>query len=441
MARLMISFVVGLSACAPGPRVVETQPDAEAVDVSVIEPVVFHFDRTIDASDAQVRWNPYGDNDRLPTRIEVDERSVTVFPLQEPWYGTRQEVVLTGVQSKQGTLMEPARARFRTAANPMLTYWTRSLDGAYTGNGIRCSVDDRRRPTACDEWINTGTGTDGLPGSEDDPVTLRREYTWSGDLATEALRFVREGDTLVPDGVTTWSYTDRDYVDVAEVWSRGPDRQLGTDDDDLVASHYSFDDLGFRTERRWGDPGADGVFSEEEVWVGVAYLVDPRGHNLGWTASEDPGPDEQYFTDDDVHYEGFVTEVDDDGFWLSGERLDPGEDQWVPSDDDVLQERYDYLYDESGFLVERIVPFSLSFGASRITWTRNPWGQTVRWTDHWVGGDFEWGTADDEILDYTARVYDSRGQRLRSTRFGAPGPDGEWYTDDDVVAEEWTFAP
>ena len=263
-----------------------------------------------------------------------------------------------------------------------------------------------------ESWEIQGVGADGLPFTADDEEIFR----------------TRERSTL--DGQVFWG---ADYGDF------GPDGLPWTDDDFVYEySVLTFDEHGQITRRdEFDDSGDDGVwFTDDDRidedsprWV-RAYDTDDR---LTCVMSFDAGPDLTFETDDDVFDSGSSYEhtphptldaVETATYFLTG----PGDDGVGCTADDVRGELWrTELISNDGRTV-------WSASASGYTEQRrdenNNLAHVVTWT--WAEDGVIGGPDVDTLESYIVyAAFSVLGRRWQATAT-APGPDGVWFTSDDI---------
>jgi len=329
----------------------------------------------------------------------------------------------------------------------------------------------------------SGLGPDGLPATDDDVITEVTETLRDADGRQLSVRGFNapgtDGDWFTPDDVVN-SATDFFFAFDGEGrptskhrhWY-GPDAQLDTaddvingvheylysvdaptgqlltidlridglgadglphtDDDIIVEAEFVYtDDLGrVRRQVSFREPGADDdwttTIDNRQVQSGwstyrqYSYIGDSE--RLSQSLIVDRGPDQEYFTDDDV-VTGYFAQIFGRGpdAWPTGSMQcsDPGTDGVFFTDDDVFNAgglRQLDSYDELGRLAAR--------------WVYSGTGQLA-------GPDGEWFTGDDvvqRVISYAHSDVPLARPRPRQEEQEhiAPGADGLWLTLDDEL--------
>jgi hypothetical protein len=189
--------------------------------------------------------------------------------------------------------------------------------------------------TTYDDITYDGPGLDGTWGTDDDHVYVRAAGTGPIVTPSEVHQYSAPG----PDNV--WGTSD----DVASSWSKFVYGD-GTSTPFLQEWQYtSASTLGIVTSRYtgWGmfslGAGADATYGTKDDSLSGRY-VDERNTNgrFQTLTSYGPGPDNAYFTSDDV-IGGLAITTCSDGVYDSRILSSPGPDQTWDTADDVVQVR------------------------------------------------------------------------------------------------------
>lgn len=165
-------------------------------------------------------------------------------------------------------------------------------------------------------------------------------------------------------------------------------------------------------------PGWDDIyFTEDDEVASYSYVeFSDHGETLTdrWLGADGRGPDQIWFTEDDVP-SGWWWQHDDEGYGAN--HGGPGADGiWVSDDDPITS------WEEFDARIENV-------GAE------GPWHFNALYTD--AGPDGTWRTADDVLGGYLKRLLNGNGAELRRIRYVSPGWDGVWYTFDDEIGQDW----
>lgn len=175
--------------------------------------------------------------------------------------------------------------------------------------------------------------------------------------------------------------------------------------------------------------GADGKFgTADDVVTGVQQTdLDPNGNATAYWTFDAPGADGRWETSDD-HVAALSTSSWD-GSWLaeSDSHDSPGADGRWNTAEDVITRIQRYEHDARGRLVREI--------------------------ELDAGPDQRAGTADDTVIDYSTQEFDPQDQYARHVFFyslgvdgmagtadDGIGPDGVWFTADDVPDAVYTHS-
>lgn len=193
------------------------------------------------------------------------------------------------------------------------------------------------------------------------------------------------------------------------IFGAGSDGVLGTQDDVVtylfVATYGEYDSMYVS----YVGPGPDGVFetSDDEIGFTSTNEVDPETGVTLSVSYDGPGPDGEWFTtDDDVSGHNFTESSPT--FFRHEEYTDPGPDGDWFTDDDVIT-----------FFVQVLTDLT----------------SQLRQLSSAPGADGEFGTPDD---DGTVVLFDLNewGDVTHFTAYNDKGPDGVFFTADDVLSQE-----
>lgn len=409
-----------LSACRP------VATDGE-VGVPVTAAVVVEFAPNTDSRAAHVRWNVLGRNGRIAVHEDWNNDRVRITPITAVPYGTEHEVVVDGlVDWLSGDPLPPIVKTFRTLRNPVV--YDFDVGSSQAGSGRRCDIDPVfRRPTAC-YLYGAGLGEDGLPGTDDDPVRLRYDYLYDGEwLVARTDTWMRDDGSAFDVDRTVFQEGPRG-TPLASVTNAGGDDILNTPDDRVdYTTEAVVGEHGFVTHLLT-------VNSRGSVYGGVRYLLTDQGDLLGEFEIESEGSDREYGTEDDCVEPGWLGTVDASGRLVSEHFIDETCDVFG-KETTVLGTRY-YLYDPRGALQEVVL-----IQDDRITDTFTYDYTTRGLLRGVVAYDGDPGLWPDDRLPVDQRVDRTFAAGLRESErtFGSPGPDGLWFTNDDLLTREIAF--
>ncbi|MEM6929727.1 MAG: hypothetical protein AAF602_22500 [Myxococcota bacterium] len=443
----MIGFALMVS-CVANPFVPRTSaPEPDATEVSPATPLTLSFPRKVDASDARIVWLARGtqvgqvpgnsEPGRLswrnidltelnqPVRAElevVDARTLRVRPLDRPPSGRIQDVRVLGVRSgsEEGTVS----LQFRTRRNPLL-----SERWPVSGDAVVCTVDGQRRYRMCAQGRTDAKGVIDV----DDLQTLdrTRDYTYQGPSLVQVNIDTRSS-------ITSWETFEYDTWPMPVRWELG-----GTDDDDerivFVAMDLQVDDAGRVTEARQSDAATiAGIGQPDDRWQSWSWELDADGRATALTLAygervADPG--EAWFHETFAHDEAT-------GGVVESRVIDPGPEQWFDGRVAEIRER---AFDAEGRLagiLRRLGEGSDIVDAWRFERDSNGF-VSREWLVSGPGPDQTWLT-DDDVPATEERwfdgSFDADGQRQWEEEW-SPGPDGQPFTDDDVLLRRFDYAP
>lgn len=196
------------------------------------------------------------------------------------------------------------------------------------------------------------------------------------------------------------------------------------------------------------------VSGAEATVAYLTYTYNANGYLTRITSYSGPGPDNIWFTNDDIvaSYQSetydsqsvkiksvFYSAAGADGTWFNG--------------DDVVESYQKYTRDGNGALVRTTVYsaagadgvwqtaddvvgsyWQTSYGSNSLKSTSIHYGS--------AGSDGLWFTADDLVISYVLFQYDMDLNPTWKSSYGWPGPDGIWFTGDDIkmMDDEYTWA-
>jgi len=200
-------------------------------------------------------------------------------------------------------------------------------------------------------------------------------------------------------------------------------------------------------------PGIDAVWftSDDELRWTTAQTTNANGDEE-WIQYSDPGADGDWFTNEDNLVGHFSTQT----FNTQGQPeqhtfyRNPGPDLTRFTADDAVSYYHQYFYNAQNLLNQVILfhggpgPDNIYFSADdRIAncseISQNADGSENQTVSFRPGADATCFTADDEIRLYHVHIYDSTQHLVGSKTFNDPGADGQWFNDDDIIANENTF--
>lgn len=253
-------------------------------------------------------------------------------------------------------------------------------------------------------------GPDGLRFTDDDVVSSSSAYedTPRGRAWVERSGFGSTVGSLPMPPISSYTipYSDSSGRDVQMTYGTGQDNEAFTADDEaggFLATSYDTSGRPLRYE--YGRVGSDGQFDTgDDYFDGIkTWEYADDGSTLfstwGYFSSFRPGE----LSDRES------TRTDSGGREI--ERLfypDAGPDETWFTPDDVVGSRKLITYDASGSEVQQI-------------WYDGP------------GRDGRWLTDDDDIASYGITRYGLSGGEISYQSFGSPGPDERWFTADDLA--------
>ncbi|MEO0601680.1 MAG: hypothetical protein AAF211_09595 [Myxococcota bacterium] len=443
-SRFVASLLLGLlGACSASPRrfeVVDASPAPDEQGVVVSDDVAVRLRGRVDASGARAFWSVYGSNTRIPARLDADGRVLRVTPLSAVPSDLTQEIRIVGLVA--GSIGGEVVLRFRTRANPLVSQFGEGLPRWCTVDGDnrldRCLQPDLKADAGDDEVfqaaeVDLATVTVGTDHVYDDDGLSRQ---FDGDFVED--RLVYTGLTLYEYGARQTATRIERRIDI------GPDEIWGTRDDALGALvEQHLDGLGLVRERLDGEPGPDRLLGTPDDEV-VAELSRFEPHPSGYARSEiemSVGDDFTYRTDDDFAVSYRLTDVDELGRVVTTRLVSTGNGVAF-DEDDVVESIERWVYGDDGRATGWVaeVPARPDLDeARRFTWENNRLVLSEILRD--PGFDGVWFTADDgRPSEFESIEYDADGQRVRSIE-GFAGLDGEPLTEDDRARFVRGFSP
>lgn len=168
------------------------------------------------------------------------------------------------------------------------------------------------------------------------------------------------------------------------------------------------------------------------------------------------GPDNKWFTNDDSIYHYFTYDFDKDGKILKKMCFKIGPDNLPFTSDDELQDYQIFEYDTSGKVtieksydgknnMQYTAVYDYDKDGKKIKVVRtNPVGEIIRYITfeydpaNKLIKDAEYVNPGEKIEKYHRFEYDNKNRLVRVMEYHAdhqgPGPDGKWFTGDDVVS-------
>jgi len=232
-----------------------------------------------------------------------------------------------------------------------------------------------------------------------------------------------------------------DYLSEGIKYVPGKNHTGRCEDDDLYTYYiYEQDALG-RTARKIGynvGPNNTKVVSDEYLKYYVNFEYDFKGKLIKDFSYNAKGPDDKWFTADDVEnyhsvygycHHGKKNKVvrhtlDGNVFdyttfkinrrgWIIKDVVYKGkgaDNTWFTADD-VIEKYHRFEYNAKGYLL-RAMEYHTKFNGR--------------------GADNKWFTADDVISSTKGFIYNDAGMLTQIKKFTLPGPDKKWFTDDDI---------
>jgi len=305
--------------------------------------------------------------------------------------------------------------------------------------------------------ISVDIGADGVGNTADDFIagyTLMKDgwtiaYTGSG---VDGIWFT--ADDVLNNGIQATSSSARPQITYTNAsgyqitftsdYSAGNDKLLFTADDSVTA--YVVSKVGTSgstgAATTFFGPGADGVWftSDDAIREHSVSSVDANGNTFQTITYNNAGTDALWYTADDsvlVYSSAFLSASNKiDALAL----YDTGANGVAFDADDVLINQTFFRYDSNGY--QDIVASYLSKGADNVWFTADDTATALSYahtasgivteeTIHSaIGADLQWLTGDDVITD--RKLFTNDGQLDRRYFSGGAGPDGLWYTADDV---------
>jgi hypothetical protein len=257
----------------------------------------------------------------------------------------------TGLKTARGTPIAGVAFSFHTVRSPMARSYG-PIGGAQEGQVSTFDAEGR-----LSRVLVFAPGPDGVAGTADD-VDTRYGYTfvYSSTGHTEVT------SSAGPDGIfdtsddVVYDIVGREDSEVAPytAWTartRGPDGQLGTEDDGYInCGREYFTDDGRPGNVVWfKNAGADGIpFTDDDPIMSYSTVEEmtPGHRRVLWY--HEPGPDGKWRTPDDTPDAMLLNTVDEVGRSLLEVHREPGPDGiWQPADGSIY-EIHQYSYDSRG---------------------------------------------------------------------------------------------
>jgi hypothetical protein len=267
-------------------------------------------------------------------------------------------------------------------------------------------------PTGYSSWILDGTGAE------------QRSFGYGGPGA--------DGVWLTADDVVS-AHTE--FVQLAsgskvlqKSYAAGADGKLGTSDDVVSAILETDNNSDGSAIAVWqfDTAGADGQWGTPDDHVSALTTITFDGR---WITGEEthtgPGADGQWNTADDVITHFHRYEYDARHRMVRNAELDAGADQRADTGDDVVLDYTKLGYDAQDRYAQQV--FVSAVGVDGVAGT----------SDDGIGPDGMWFTADDVPTAYYTHGYDDAAMQRSGSTYLSPGPDHTWMTADDVVSSRW----
>lgn len=219
----------------------------------------------------------------------------------------------------------------------------------------------------------------------------------------------------------------------------GNDGQWGNADDHVIAKQvWTFVDGRVTRLDDYGGAGADGIWdtADDVLFAYTTYAMDAQ-HRLIQIYHDGPGPDGAWLTPDDgVNYAILLTDYDGVHYTGGTETDAPGADGIWGTDDDHVSAWY--AITSSGTMSRELL-YTLGLDMQAHTAddhieARDDFGQrpdgSFGVAFYAAGIDGVFNTGDDVVR--STFVIDCGAGTMRQA--SAPGPDGQWFTSDDVTA-------
>jgi len=202
------------------------------------------------------------------------------------------------------------------------------------------------------------------------------------------------------------------------------------------------------------NPGIDAAWftNDDELRWTTEQLTNADGAEE-WIQYSDPGADGDWFNNTDNLVGHFSIQTFNTQGLPAQHTFyrNPGPDLLRFTADDAVSYYHQYFYDGPNLLNQAILfhggpgPDNTYFTADdRIAScseiSRNADGSENQTVKFRPGLDATCFTADDEVRLYHVHIYNSTQHLVGSKTFSDPGADSEWFTDDDIIANENTFA-
>jgi hypothetical protein len=213
----------------------------------------------------------------------------------------------------------------------------------------------------------------------------------------------------VISGRTEWSGTTQTQYGAA-----GTDGTFGTADDVVSSSQKTDNDA-------LGNPIAIWAF-DGDGHVTSLTTNDWQGRRLmGYAWHDAAGADGQWNTADDVISRFERYDYDARGRIVHEISMNAGPDQRAGTTDDTVIDYFLEQYDAQGQLVRSALIDAL--GRDGVAGT----------ADDGIGPDGTWFTGDDVPYAWYAKAFDATTQTGSGGTYTGPGPDGVWFTADDIA--------
>jgi hypothetical protein len=353
------------------------------------------------------------------------------------WFNNDDDIHEMNIYNKTGDLVETY-----TFNNPGPDGIYNTQDDVYNSYAVHLFDKNGREV----EYIEgNSAGNDGIWLTGDDGFSALHAYEFENKLLTKEIQYA---DANLISCYYIYNYNNNSKVDTE--WKyKGPgsDKKWFSEDDELeTETTYIYDKSGNILREAVGHD----KYGNVSYWYFYSY--NPENKIIERIEYNKEGPDNTWFTDDDIVSSRAIYEYNMEGQpTLTVFSNSPGEDDiWFNSDDDIHSyiaqeytkstETYSYYYRQE----KSAGPDGLWFTADDVPWykifirynvVRNvKKDQEIYIVSYGAGKDKIWFTEDDVKLNsYMRNRFDRFGNPLGTTYYNGPGRDGIWMTDDDVI--------
>ena len=293
--------------------------------------------------------------------------------------------------------------------------------------GATVAFETRINPTVRAIDYDTGSGqpTDWTAWTLDGSGAATRSLGYNGAGADAVWLTMDDAVSAHTEWVSVGSGTKR----LQKSYAAGADGKLGTADD-VVSGIFEIDrDAARREIAYWSfdSAGADGRWETSDDHVVSLSTNTLEGSWIAETDTHDgAGADGQWNTADDVITRIQRYEHDARGRLVRSVELDPGPDHRAGTADDAVIDYSTQAYDAQD-----------QYGL-HVFYDAKGLDGVVGTADDGAGPDGVWFTADDVPYAYYTRTYQAGAASGAS--YSSPGADHVWMTADDVVASSFATA-